>query len=232
MGKKLTEIQELIESSNNRFLDYLQENVDKEVLHLLNEIKKLSPVLIFSGIIRNFFLGINEIRDVDVVLYKKIEIESIFNKYKIVKNSFGGYKIFINDNKIDLWFIKETWAFQHQKTLDFDLERIIPSTSFFNFSSICYSLTENKFFYTNHFVKFLRDKKIDVVFKPNFNYTLCIVNSLYYSKKYNLELAEDLKEYIKYINKFDSKNYIDVQINHFGKILFTEEEIIEFINSV
>jgi hypothetical protein len=231
VAKRLSDITKRIDSSSQNFIGYLQNNIDNEIVEILKRLDRETSVLIFSGIIRNFFLGINEVRDIDIVLSQKIDINRYFNNAKIRQNSFGGYKIELKNTNIDLWYLTDTWAFQFQKTLNFELEKYIAATSFFNFSSICFSLSEEKFYYTNHFTRFLRDKELDVVFKPNSNYSLCIVNTLYYSNKFSFQISENLKSYLRILHKSITHNYIETQIKHFGKIFYSEEDIDHFINS-
>lgn len=224
MGKKLSEIREKVNSSSQDFLYFLRENLDEDVLHFLKIISEVTNTYIFSGIIRNFFLKINEIRDIDIILENEVELDKYLEESVIKKNSFGGYKILINDTKIDLWFLEKTWAFQNQKTLHFDLDKMIPSTAFFNFSAIIFSLNESSFYFKSSFCSFLRDKEINLVYKPNFNYSLCIINSFYYSDKYKLRIADKLKKHLVYISKY-SHDYDEVQLKHFGKEIYSKKEI-------
>ncbi|WP_154402469.1 hypothetical protein [Mucilaginibacter endophyticus] len=199
----------------------------------LDEISANTDVYIFSGIIRNYFLNIYRKRDVDVVLGQEIDIFKEFQNFSIRKNSFGGYKIMFPSGPLDLWFIKDTWAFQHsQKTLEFHLEKKIPDTAFFNFSSIIYSLNKQKFYYTEHFVKFLKNKQLDYVYDKNPNYSLCIINTLYYAEKYNLEISKRLLTFITNLYTKNKYNYQTTQIKHFGEIIYTDEQIEQKIGSL
>lgn len=225
MAKKLSDIKKLVDSSASPFLDFLNKGVDNDVLKLLYSLTNYTDVYIFSGIIRNYFLESNTIRDIDIVLSQEIDVLSFFKDFHVKPNSFGGYKINVKNTTIDLWFLENTWAFKHQKTLNFELEKQIPSTAFFNFSSIIFSLKEKSFFYRKDFLRFLRDKKIDVVFKPNANNSLCIINTFYYSDKYHLKIAKKLKDHIKYLQNINSQNHEETQLKHFGEILFTNDEI-------
>lgn len=231
MAKKLSEIEEIVKRSNISFFEFLKSEIDSSLLNLLLKINNYTSVYIFSGIIRNFFLNIKEVRDIDVILKDKIDIYDFFKNYKIKKNSFGGYKIYINENKLDLWFVEDSWAFKHQKTINFQLEKYFPATAFFNFSAISYSIGEKEFNYSNDFLRFLRDKKIDLVYKPNSNYTLCIVNSIYYAEKFKLNLSDRLLDHLRYLNKIYN-DYENTQLHHFGKIIYTSEQIEKKLNYI
>ncbi len=233
MAKKLTKIAELVESKESNFLDFLQHNIDTEALALVKSISVETNVYIFSGVIRNFFLNIQEARDLDIIIDKEVNIDHYFPKSSYYKNSFGGYKATVNNFKIDMWFLRNTWALNnHQTFLHLDLPSIIPATSFFNFSSILYSLNEGKFFYTKYFLQFLRDKKIDIVFKPNPNIPLCIVNSFYYSEKYHLKLSKKLIKFIHEMYVNGISDFEKAQEKHFGEIKYSNAEILEKISFV
>ena len=202
MGKKLVEIQKIVEDSPTGFLEYIKRNVSVEVYDFLLRLSEITDVYIFSGVIRNFFLQKEEIRDLDIVIKDDVDIESVVNNSISLKhNSFGGYKINMSEINIDLWTLEKTWAVQYQKRLELDdevdnLHRFIPSTAFFNFSAILFSLNEKKFYYKNDFLSFLSNREINYVYIPNANYSLCVVNSLYYADKYKLKIADKLKRFL------------------------------------
>lgn len=229
MAKKLSDIKQKVESSSNSFIQYLNRNIESGVISKIYELLKYSDVYFFSGVIRDFFLKKNKIRDIDIVLSSKCPIEEIFADSVISKNSFGGYKIITTSITIDIWYLHESWAFKHQRTLDFALEKQIAKTAFFNFSAVIFDLKNNNFNYTIHFLRFLRDKKIDVVFEPNQNTKLCVVNTLYYADKFNLKISSKLKKYIIQIYRGDINEFSNVQIKHFGQVLYSDTTIKERI---
>lgn len=233
MAKKLSDIKDLVEASTENFKTYLEVNIDQKVLRVLNSLREVSTVYIFSGVIRNYFLGISEVRDLDIVLSTDVNIEKYFSSFQVHRNSFGGYKIKVGDIFLDIWTLDSSWALKHQKNLNFETAKHVPSTAFFNFSSIMFNLNENSFYYTKHFLRFLQNKEIDVVYKPNFNYELCVLNSFYYSHKFNLKISDKLQKYIVYLNKkIKPENYEKVQIKHFGKILYSYNDILNEISNL
>ena len=89
MGKKLFKIEESVNESTLDFLEYIKRNVDAEVYSLLLKLNEKTNLYIFSGIIRNFFLDINDVRDLDVVIEENIDIVDLFGKYYEIRiNSF------------------------------------------------------------------------------------------------------------------------------------------------
>jgi len=226
VAKKLSDIEQIVNESNDSFVVYFKSNFDKSVIDLLNILSDKTDVYIFSGIIRNFFLRINDNRDLDLVLENEIDLHELLSDYKVSINSFGGYKIEFNNLNIDLWFLNNTWSVKnHQLTLNFQLNKYIPQTAFFNFSAVMFSYNRMEFIYTKHFLRFLRDKKLEMVYAPNPNNALCIVNTFYYSDKFKMKIGDKLKGHIKRIAITNLEQTIEVQRKHFGKILYTIDEL-------
>lgn len=226
MARKLSKIKEIIESKEKPFYHFLEEVIDDDVFSFIELLSQTTNVFLFSGIIRNYFLKNKIVRDVDIVVESDDEIQQLLNRHVYRINSFGGYKVMINGMEIDIWRMDKTWAINnHQTILNFDLDKYIPNTAFFNFSAIIYSINKKEFIYTKHFLRFLRDKKMDVVYIPNANNHLCVVNSLYYSDKYDLKLSKKLSEIIKKMHSRNDKDYTSVQEKHFGEVLYKNIEI-------
>lgn len=233
MGKKLTDIEDDIKLSSKLFKDYLKSNLEIEVIDFIEEINLNDNAYIFSGVIRNFFLNKKEFRDLDIVVTSTKKIEKIIKKYKHKKNSFGGYKLSIGDLNIDLWELKKTWALNYNPQL-FTEEDLycLPNTSFFNFSSIVYDFRNESFNYSKKFKQFLQTKKLDIVFPANPNKNLCVVNTIYYSEKFNLKIGSDLKKYLNTINLKKIEGLDETQIKHFGEVKYSKDFIVQKIDDM
>ncbi len=224
MDKELIEIRNNIQANSDSFYNYLTDLLPSPVWELVNKLLSETNVYLFSGIIRDYFLETeNGFRDIDFVIEDDLDIEALFSDLTIRKNSFGGYKIMIDPITIDLWCIKNTWGFSKQTRLPF--VDCLPDTTFFNASSILFSLNNQRFIIGKPFLKFLSKKELDIVLEMNPEPALCIVNSLYYKEKYNLKLSKRLKRYLsnnrdKYTAEFDN-----IQEKHFKEIIYTTEDI-------
>lgn len=217
MGKKLADIKKEIESKTEVFDDYFYSKISPSVSSFINLLKRDTQVFLFSGIIRDFFVKrTNEFRDIDLVIENELT-EELLTGLNYQKNSFGGYKINIDNTIIDIWEVKNTWGFQKKSILP--LSHSLPETTFFNFSSILYSLNKKEFIIGNDFLKFMKNKKIDIVFDINPLPELCIVNTIYYGQKLNYEVSNKLKEYIK-ANLQPMEKLLAVQEKHFKNIIY------------
>jgi hypothetical protein len=235
VARKLSKIEEEIQSKTVQFDKYFYSNLNNNVRYFIDKLNTKTKIYLFSGIIRDFFIKTKKdtFRDIDIIIEDDIAIELLFENIKYEKNSFGGYKILIDSINIDLWVIRKTWALNNgQLKLEFDYINELPKTTFFNFSSIIYSLQDKKFIIGKDFLRFLRDKEIDIVSQSNPYPELCIVNSFYYSDKLNIKLAKKLRIYIinNYVNNIDKCEVI--QIKHFNEIKYTKRVLMEKITKL
>lgn len=235
MAKKLNDIKNSIEDESILFHNYFYENIDTDIENFINTLKNKTNVFIFSGIIRDYFLFKEHkpFRDIDLIIEDDLILEDIFQDLTYTKNSFGGYKIKFANVDIDLWVIKRTWALNRgQLKFEFDYLNALPKTTFFNFSSIIYSLNTKTFIVGKDFLRFLRDKKIELVLEENPYPDLCIVNSFYYSDKLNLSIGDKLKSYLKFHFKANKDYLENVQLKHFGHILYSYDYLKDRIERI
>ena len=188
-------------------------------------------VYIFSGVIRDFFLQLDSVsRDIDIVISGK-SLDNIMEDDVRVTNQFGGAKIKKEGLTIDMWCLSNTWGIKRKKANSTPDELI--KTSFFNFSAILYDYRKHRFIVGDDFLKFINSRELDYVYEDNPYPALCVVNTLYYSRKFNCGISDRLKRWIKqYATGTMFPNYAEVQKGHFGEVLFDNQTIEEFIKSI
>jgi hypothetical protein len=230
VAKRLADIKKQIEDKADEFSSHLDEILSDEVLDIVRHLQAKTKVYLFSGVIRNYFLKRGyDLRDIDFIIEDDLDIEKLFPNLYIRQNSFGGYKIKLEYLYIDLWVLNKTWGLnQGQPNLPFDeLERLerLPETTFFNFSSILFLMNEKKFITRKPFLRFLRDKKLDVVLEENPYPALCIVNSFYYADKFRLKLSNKLKQYIIEHYNDNIDHFDNIQLKHFDRIIYKKKDL-------
>lgn len=225
--EKYYKAEQIIRDNEKYFKSFLKEHYQGSMVdEQLDRWAKNSEVLIFSGVIRDFFLGRDaSFRDLDVVL-TDIDERLFIDGAHCNRNQFGGTKLTIGDKTIDVWQLRDTWGIKHKGMIPFPF--VLMETSFYNFSSIVYNYNEERFYYGKEFVEFLAYKSLDIVYAENPIPELCVVNSLWYSQSFGLKLSKRLKEWLK--DHYDETiDYGPVQLRHFGMKRFTNEEIrVEF----
>lgn len=229
MVSKSENIIQYIKEQERSFYYFLRDFLlDKDTFAILENIAKDTDVYIFSGVIRNFFLGYFEFRDIDIVIRKSEQIRIPINfikKISIIKNSFDGYKIKVNNMNIDVWYLQNTWGIKEENHTP-TYESLIKS-SFFNFSAITFDFNKREFFFLDDFCEFLQYNYLDIVYKKNPNIPLCIVNTLYYIEKFDLALGYNLCCWVSE-NYLPTYDYYSVQIRHFGEIKYNSDKINRF----
>lgn len=235
--QKYVHIRKRIEKEAPSFRSYIDSILfGTKMSELINYFLEQTEVYVFSGVIRNYLLGYYDIgnnRDYDFVVanLKNIEIPECFTKdlhYK--RNKFGGYKIQENDSEFDIWGLEDTWGIVKKKERNPDATTLIRS-AFFNFSAIAFDYNKSQFVFGDDFCRFYQSQKMDIVYTPNPFRESCIVNSLYYSQKYKLEIGPGLKKWI--IRNHSSKtDYVPAQIKRYGQVIYDKCQIEDFVDSL
>ena len=165
MVKKLSSIENYINANVDEFSQHLNKILPKDVINFINHLQSKTHIYLFSGIIRNYFLKKNyELRDIDFMIEDDLDVNSLFPDLLITRNSFGGYKLKIDNLPIDLWGVSNTWGLNcGQLKLPFKHLEAIPDTTFFNCSSIVFSMNDKKFIIGKPFLRFLRDKQLEAL---------------------------------------------------------------------
>lgn len=233
-SKRYENIRKDINAQSRAFKFFIQKYVlDDESFELLCQISKVTDVYIFSGIIRDFLIGeVDYVRDLDIVVKNPIKGMLPYKYLKlrtILRNSFGGLKIKSSKISIDAWYLKDTWGIV-QREMSSNVNSLI-ETAFFNFSSIVYDFRDSKFIYSDHFVKFLLTRTMDVVYKDNPNIPLCLFNVFYYHHRFLFKVGDELKKWVRK-HRNVCKDFSGVQRSHLGEAIFKNELINQFLESL
>lgn len=227
----ISQIAQLIHSQEQSFYIFIKDFVlDEEGWKTLNNLTSNDHVYILSGIIRDFLTGdFGGARDFDCVLLrgniKNSEVIHYLRGSTYSFNSFGGLKIRRPREIIDIWRMADTWGIRKQG-LETTPEALLKSV-FFNFSAIVYDFNNKKFIFDECFCHFLANNTMDVVYSENPNIPLCLVNVLFYKKKYGYNVSPKLRRWIK-MHYNPSIDFIKIQKKHFGTKIFDNDYIQEF----
>lgn len=203
----------------------------REVVEALDNLSKVAPLLIFSGVIRNYLIGEwAHIRDLDIVLASPftIDILKVLKNYQYKINSFKGVKVRIEGCSIDAWLLGNTWGILHNKIKP--TANALIKTAFFNFSAIVFDYNHQKFIFDDAFIKFLMTRKMEIVLADNPNIPLCLFNIYYYHKTYGFEIGDSVKNWIK--KEYNGLvNFDLVQRKHLGYVKYSSQDIYRFYSN-
>lgn len=228
----------IIKAHEDAFHKYLVDrfpDFTKKIIDVLLEEK--NDVFLFSGIIRDYFLYKDkkldfDVRDLDIVVLDINKFQkTIGNKIAHKKNSFGGLKLYFNEITIDVWQTNLTWGLNPIKEgkIDSNIINTLPETVFFNCSSILFDFQSKTFIEgknNNYFQSFIESKTLDIVLEENPLPELCILNTVYYTNKYDLKISKKLANYIiSTFSKINNERFIKVQKNHFNKVIYEMNQL-------
>ena len=205
---------------------FIKNSVLQELVENLN---KNGEVFLLGGAVRDIITNTSP-RDYDFVVdLKKEPLEEIVSNFNHRKNSFGGYKIFIEDMMVDVWSLENTWAFK--KGLIPASPQNLPYTVFFNINSVAVDLT-NKKTYIGKFAEALDSKVLDIVLEKNPLPELCVLRAFVFQEFKDIKFSSKLEEFITRW-KVAAKNPLEklsiAQRKHYGREMLSSEQIKNYL---
>ncbi len=213
---------------------YLKELFRKNqgLYELFESLKEEGDILIFGGAVRDIITNTSP-RDYDFVVdLKRKPLDKILSdfNYNYRKNSFGGYKVFIEDMMVDVWSLENTWAFK--KGLIPASPQNLPYTVFFNINSVAVDLT-NKKTYIGKFAEALDSKVLDIVLEKNPLPELCVLRAFVLQELKKFNFSSRLERFITYwktTTKDSMEKLYLAQKKHYGKEILSVEQIRDYLN--
>jgi hypothetical protein len=168
-------------------------------------LQKLGTVVVVGGAARDWSHGRSP-RDLDLVVdIPSDELQDYMRTLTGRQNHFGGYEYWLNDcelpympSKIDIWAIRDTWAFKTYPNLfpEPTLKDIRRSV-FFNLDAILVEPKPEGFLDIEGCIETLQSRVLDIVLEANPFPQFCVVKALVQARKYQLGLSERLVDYCK-----------------------------------
>lgn len=223
-----------------------------DVVDLL--INNFQEVYIFSGIIRNFFIGADEnlTDDLDIVVQNntleptdKIICDLIrdynLRVYDIEciksSSSYSKIRIYLNPSyKLDVWDIEKSLGFNKDLPISERNASKLPSSAFLNSQAIIFDLKKKCFIYDKNFVEFIHNRQISIIGSNPLNNSYMFKKIIKYFNIYNLSLSKNTVEWMISQSYKMRGNIIDIgckkDILKFFRYLYFEHNIkIPFIDN-
>ena len=204
----------------------------EEVRFLVDDLSRSGSVVVFGGMIRDLALFGNKIfsSDVDLVVNfnDRNKLVEIVSKYNYTVNAFGGYRIFLKKWRVDVWNLRDTWAFK-EKYVELNDFKSLLSTTFFNWDAIIYRFDNREIYCDDRYLDELNKRYLDINLEKNPNELGTFVRTLKFVYYYNACVSKQMLNYI--FNKF--KNYAIEEICQYqirnGRSKLLSEENLFFI---
>lgn len=176
----------------------------------------IGEVYLLGGVARELYnykysknSRITPVRDIDIVVNLKENyqlLDSLMKNFPYKLNRFGGYKIEINNVKIDIWEIQKTWAYRNNiiKYGRNNMGLNLQNTVFLNYDAIIYYSNKNRF-YSKKYKECLEKKVLDIVLSKNPEVYLNLLRTIEFKVKTGYSLSPRLMElfYTYYIHDRD-----------------------------
>ncbi len=209
---------------------------DVVVEQLWSKLEDSFNVIIFGGAIRDILFGCEQnIRDLDVVLYPIEECDndkqdSLFQNiiekngiYRYCKNQFDGYKIQGKFITLDIWLLKDTWAFR-KKLLPMSSQNLLKSV-YLNIDAYAWNYSKN--FFISHCDE-IKNHEIDIVLEESVCERLNLIRSVVFERKYDICLSDrivrKLYKMLQNWNKIEKDIFL-IEKKHYGYIIVTKQDI-------
>ncbi|MEM1590287.1 MAG: hypothetical protein QW175_07705 [Candidatus Bathyarchaeia archaeon] len=198
---------------------------------LISDLIRLGDILVFGGLIRDIALyGTKYFNsDIDLVIdctQTELDKKILENHPLAARNKFGGYRIHQESWTIDLWPIKETWAFKENLVEFRDISSLL-LTTVTNWDSVAYSFKSRKIICSNHYLDDLKEGKIDIVLSTNPNKLGALIRLLraIFDKKAVYLMPKAIFYLREELNSKTAAEILDAQSQSFNREFFTASDI-------
>ncbi len=174
--------------------------------HLYNSLQEIrgtkKPAYLCGGAVRDLLLGNNRTpRDLDIILgyVSREELAALFSNKVKGATGLGGLKLQVREWSIDMWSIKDTWAFKQGKVSGEGFSDY-PETTFLDIDAIVIELfsmrRQKRKIYSKGFFEAIASKTIELNFEDNPAPGKCIVRALQIARKFNFAIGPKLAGYM------------------------------------
>ncbi|MCC3647427.1 hypothetical protein JGK52_12240 [Cytobacillus oceanisediminis] len=209
------------------FYKFVKQN--PKVGHFLEQIQEYGELIVLGGALRDF--SFNQIpRDIDIMVNTvETDFDDIMNMYDYRKNRFGGYNVLIDNIELDVWSIKDNWAFKN-RYYDASFKNVTKG-AFFNIDAIALNLDTGDID-ADKFSETLKNRMLDInldlsYIDSNPNPEKNVVRAFRLRKKWKLEFSKSVQSYCQrwFDNNENSFEIIfNVEKKHYGDNLLKESD--------
>lgn len=175
----------------------------KQARVFLDDLSNIGEITIFGGMLRDlsitgnleFKSDIDVVIDIETSLESSRKFQSLISNWPVKRNKFGGYRISLSNWKLDVWRLKDTWAFKnyHVKCEGFES---LCKTTFFNWDAIIYHYKQKKIVAIENYIDSINQKVLDINLLETPNDMAIVVKALRYQEMYNVVFSPRLAHFL------------------------------------
>lgn len=201
----------------------------EEVRMLIEELNKLGRVAVFGGMLRDLAFAGNNFFSSDVDLVVDFsdtgQLTKVISNYKFKVNSFGGCRVFLKKWTVDIWELKNTWAFKNGHVEPANFQKLI-STTFFNWDAIVYMYKERNIFCKENYLRDMNEKLLDINLEENPNNLGATVRAIRFIYYYEARVSPRLSRFIyENLEKYGIKDIYLYQIKNKNNKIVSEKDL-------
>jgi len=153
---------------------------------MVSAVGNLGSIAVFGGMLRDLALApaSNFRSDIDLVISTEFSAE-LDKKVKLlggVRNRYGGRRVQRGRWAIDIWALKDTWAFRTGLVPDPSFSQLT-HTTFFNWDSIVLSMESGRLWHSEDYFSALENRVLEITLEPNANPSGNVTRALNYLRE-------------------------------------------------
>lgn len=221
-----------------RVVRFFDSSSRADVSKFIKHLSCAGEVLVFGGLLRDIALfgtkGFNS--DIDLVVdysAERLGFLLLDSLWESTKNKFGGYRLEVGGWTVDVWPIRETWAFKNTSVAYCGRESLL-LTTITNWDSVAYSFKDKKIISDVYYLEYLRNGELDIVLTDNPNHAGVLVRIIKaICDKRAKVLMPRLLGYLKQeLPKWTSSQIVLAQEQLLGKVYLSSIEFHEFRDEI
>lgn len=226
------------QSFKKRIVRFFGSSKRAEVLDFIRHLSDVGEVLVFGGLLRDIALfGAREFNsDIDLVVDCSVDrLASFFSRssLRFHRNKFGGYRLEVGGWTVDVWPIRETWAFKSNHIVYSGRDSLL-FTTITNWDAVAFSFKDKKIISSPSYLECLRLGELDVVLteNPNEDGVLMRVIRAICDKRAQILMPRLVKYLKQELPKWTSIQIAEVQEKMLGKIYLSQAEFYNFRDEI
>jgi hypothetical protein len=222
-----------------RFVGAESRRCHAHLYRTLEEIRKTGyPAYLCGGAVRDLLLSNSVPRDLDIILgyVSNQTISGLFPENVKGSTGLGGVKLQVKDWTIDMWGLKDTWAFRDGVITGNGFSDY-PKTTFLDIDAIAIQLfasgTKAREIHSKGFFEAIASKTIELSYEDNPAPAKCIVRALRVADKFKFAIGPKLASYmVSYVDKHDIEELTEIYQRRYTSKSITLDIFYSYMKSI
>lgn len=208
------------------------------VTNFIGDLSNAGEVLVFGGLLRDIALfGTKNFNsDIDLVVdcsSDRLRDFFMICEHNFNQNKFGGYRLEVGGWSVDVWPIRETWAFNNAGIAYRGHDSLL-LTTITNWDAVVFSFKEKKIISGPYYLDSLKMGELDIVLadNPNSASVLMRVIKAVCDKRAKILMPRMLGYLKEELPKWTANQVLDAQEEFLGRVYLSATEFYNFRDEV